>query len=235
MTLRWGLATVCAGAMAGVLLFAETSQAETRVSTSTDPVAELDNRLSQLLGQDRQALSAVSADRVRALTVPPVPASRQDGAPVPELSYTRSFLDQLPPATGGAAFECLAEALYFEARGESVRGQFAVAEVILNRVDTASFPDTVCAVVNQGTGRRYQCQFTYTCDGYSDVVREHDAYRQVAKVARLMLDGAARELTSGATYYHTKAVNPRWARQFTRTTTIGVHHFYRAPTRVSSR
>ncbi len=235
MTLRWGFATAYAGALTCILAFADVSVAETRVSTSTDPTAELDGRLSLLLGQDRQALSSVRADRLRQLTVPPVPRSRRDGAAVTELSYSRAFLDQLPPASGGPAFECLAEALYFEARGESIRGQFAVAEVILNRVDAAAFPNSVCAVVNQGTGRRYQCQFTYTCDGYSDVVREHAAYRQVAKVARLMLDGGTRSLTHGATYYHTKAVNPRWARQFTRTTTIGVHHFYRAPTRLSSR
>ncbi|CUH65618.1 Germination-specific amidase [Thalassovita gelatinovora] len=150
-----------------------------------------------------------------------------------KIAYTSGFLQGLPAAKGGEEWQCLAEALYFEARGESVKGQFAVAEVIMNRVDSPRFPDTVCDVVHQGTGRKYQCQFTYTCDGHQEVIVEHDAYRQVGKVAKLMVNGVARELTGGATYYHTKAVLPRWARKFDRTATIGVHHFYRSSTEIS--
>ena len=63
---------------------------------------------------------------------------------------------------------------------------------------------------------------------------EKAAFRQVGKVAGLMVAGAPRRLTDGATHYHTRAVNPRWARSFPRTATIGVHHFYRMPTRLSS-
>ncbi|MGR3433992.1 MAG: cell wall hydrolase, partial [Shimia sp.] len=105
---------------------------------------------------------------------------------------------------------------------------------ILNRVDSARFPDTICGVVHQGTGRKYQCQFTYPCDGYSDRINEKRAYERVGKVAYLMVKGAPRDLTDGATHYHTKAVAPKWSRKFPRTATIGVHHFYRMPTRVSS-
>lgn len=155
-----------------------------------------------------------------------------------EITYSRSFIDDLPAVEETqrtAEWQCLSEALYFEARGESVRGQFAVAEVILNRAKHGSFPDSVCGVINQGTasGRKYQCQFTYNCDGLSDAIHEKDAYERVGKVANLLLDGAPKTLTSGATHYHTKAVNPRWSRTFERTTTIGVHHFYRMPTRLS--
>jgi spore germination cell wall hydrolase CwlJ-like protein len=128
---------------------------------------------------------------------------------------------------GGSEFSCLAEALYFEARGETIKGQFAVAEVILNRVASTQFPNTVCGVIHQGTGRKYQCQFTYTCDGQKEVIHEPQAYERVSKVARLALDGAGADLTEGATYYHTTAVNPRWARSFTRTARYGVHLFYR--------
>ncbi|TNJ41979.1 cell wall hydrolase [Phaeobacter sp. B1627] len=146
---------------------------------------------------------------------------------VTKVKFTRAFLDSRPEASGGSEFECLAEALYFEARGETVKGQFAVAEVILNRVKSAQFPDTVCGVINQGTGRRYQCQFTYTCDGHEEVIREPNAFERVAKVARLILDGVNPKLTQGATYYHTTAVKPRWSRSFTNTARIGVHLFYR--------
>lgn len=155
-----------------------------------------------------------------------------------EVSYSRAFIDTLPSVAKehrSAEWTCLAEALYFEARGESVKGQFAVAEVIINRSAHSSFPDSVCGVINQGTasGRKYQCQFTYNCDGLSNKIREKDAYERVGKVADLLLKGAPLTLTDGATHYHTKAVNPRWARTFPRTTTIGVHHFYRMPTRIS--
>ncbi|MEM6897538.1 MAG: cell wall hydrolase, partial [Pseudomonadota bacterium] len=88
-------------------------------------------------------------------------------------------------------------------------------------------PDTICTVINQGTGRKYQCQFTYTCDGYSEVIREPAAWQEVGKVARLAMAGAAGNLTNGAQFYHTTAVRPRWSRIFEHTTTIGVHKFYR--------
>jgi spore germination cell wall hydrolase CwlJ-like protein len=155
-----------------------------------------------------------------------------------EISYSRAFIDSLPKIDDehrSESWSCLSEALYFEARGESVKGQFAVAEVIMNRADHGTFPDSVCGVIKQGTasGRKYQCQFTYNCDGVKNRIHERDAYERVGKVAHLLLDGAPRELTDGATHYHTKAVSPRWSRTFPRTTTIGVHHFYRMPTRLT--
>ncbi|MEL6205382.1 MAG: cell wall hydrolase [Pseudomonadota bacterium] len=143
--------------------------------------------------------------------------------------YDQSWVMRNGWAGTGSEWECLREALYFEARGEAIKGQFAVAEVILNRVDSRIYPNTVCAVVNQGTGKRYQCQFTYTCDGHAERMSERGALDQVGRVAGLMLAGAPRALTDGATHYHTKHVNPRWARVFPRTTTIGLHHFYRGP------
>ena len=147
--------------------------------------------------------------------------------------YSKAYLRSLPVAKGGKEWACLAEALYFEARGETVKGQFAVAEVILNRVSSLSFPDTICGVINQGTGRKFACQFTYTCDGRAEVIREPKAYEMVGKVAKMVMEGMPRTLTDGATFYHTKAVRPRWARVFERTVTIGFHHFYKKPVRVS--
>ena len=148
---------------------------------------------------------------------------------------SRTWIDSQPEATGGSEWACLAEALYFEARGESLRGIYGVAEVILNRVDSTVYPDTVCAVVNQGTGERYRCQFTYTCDGRAEIITEPRAYARVGKVARIMLDGGERDLTGGALYYHTKAVSPRWSKVFDRTVTIDDHHFYVNPVHTSAR
>ncbi len=176
---------------------------------------------------EERGLSALKPARIEELLSTPAP--RHAGA-----RFTRSWIDAQPKARGSADWKCLSEALYFEARGETVKGQFAVAEVIMNRVESGRFPNSVCGVINQGTGKRYQCQFTYTCDGHKEVVSEPRAWDRVAKVARATLDGKVQPLTSGATHYHTTAVNPRWSRVYTRTAKIGVHIFYRHTWRTAS-
>ncbi|MGJ8610015.1 MAG: cell wall hydrolase [Octadecabacter sp.] len=184
-------------------------------------------RLGALLGQERAAIQQVPDARLAALTAVP-PASVRNIPTAPDvITYDNAFLASQPSASGGEQWRCLAEALYFEARGESVRGMFAVGEVIMNRVDSARFPSTLCGVINQGTGRQFACQFTYTCDGAAEQIHEQAAWNRVGKVARLLIDGAPRQLTNGATHYHTRAVNPRWARVFPRTASIGSHYFYR--------
>jgi spore germination cell wall hydrolase CwlJ-like protein len=136
-------------------------------------------------------------------------------------------LDALPQATGDAQWQCLAEAIYFESRGEPLAGQIAVAEVVLNRVDDRHFPHTVCGVTRQG------CQFSYNCDGLSDVMKSPLPRERSEKIASLMLAGRARTMTDGATYFHTRSVRPDWSRRFTRTTTIGAPLFYRNGTQVA--
>lgn len=188
-------------------------------SLCTSAQAEVsDASLKSAIALDKKFRGSVPLWRLNTL----MRNSEEDGQNL----YTSNYLAALPAAKGGKQWECLAEALYFEARGEAIEGQFAVAEVIMNRADSASFPSSVCGVVHQGTGRRFACQFTYNCDGLAEVIREKKAYAQVGKVAKLTLDGAPRRLTNGALYYHTKSVNPKWARSFSRTTTIGQHHFY---------
>ncbi|MBP0481097.1 cell wall hydrolase [Sagittula salina] len=144
-----------------------------------------------------------------------------------KIRYDAAFLAAQPKAQGGKEWECLTQALYFEARGERVEGLFAVAEVIMNRVSSQRFPNSVCGVVHQSNGRG--CQFSYTCDGHPEAVGEPAAWSRVGKVAKMMLDGAPRGLTRGATYYHTNAVAPKWSRTFTQTASIGDHLFYRNP------
>ncbi|SEN95348.1 cell wall hydrolase [Palleronia pelagia] len=208
-------------AAAATIFSAPNADAEITLSSKSEVPADLGQNLSTLLGTDAPQVTTARASALDGLF-----SKRKPAAAVPSIEYSDAFLAQLPAVKGDEQWQCLTEALYFEARGESVRGLFAVAEVILNRVDSSAFPGTVCGVVNQGTGRKYQCQFTYTCDGLSEVVHEPRAYERVGKVARLMLDGAERTLTDGAEFYHTKAVSPRWSRIFDRTTTIGAHHFY---------
>ncbi|MGB7241780.1 MAG: cell wall hydrolase [Sulfitobacter sp.] len=185
------------------------------------------NQAVSSLDQGQQPLEPVSANFFKRLLKKPTEEPS-------EVTFSKDWIDQLPDASGNEDWKCLAEALYFEARGETVKGQFAVAEVILNRVKSAQFPGSACRVIRQGTGKKFQCQFTYTCDGNKEVIHEHQAYERVAKVARVALDGNVQELTDGATYYHTTAVRPRWARVFLKTAAIGVHLFYRDTMRTAS-
>ena len=89
-------------------------------------------------------------------------------------------------------------------------------------------------MINQGTGKKYQCQFTYTCDGRKEVIHEERAFDRVSKVARLAIDGQVPTLTEGATHYHTTSVKPRWSGVYTRTAHIGTHIFYRHTWRTAS-
>lgn len=123
-------------------------------------------------------------------------------------------------------WECLTEALYFEARGEPLLGQVAVAEVIINRKYHKRFPDSVCGVISQGASRKNRCQFSYKCDGIDEVYHEPKSYETLGKIAKQMLDGAARDLTNGATFYHNKTVKPSWAKKLNRTAVLGEHLFY---------
>lgn len=176
---------------------------------------------------EKQGLRGVGNKRLQSMT-------EVSAAPAGSVQFTANWVAQQPKATGGPEFRCLTEALYFEARGETVKGQFAVAEVIQNRVKSSRFPSSFCGVINQGTGKKYQCQFTYTCDGHAEVVSEPAAYARVAKIARAVIDGRAPDIVDGATFYHTTAVRPRWASKFTRTAKIGVHLFYRRGVRTAS-
>lgn len=156
----------------------------------------------------------------------PEPGNPGVSGATPPPQYSAVWLASLEAATGDKEWECLAKAIYFEARGESLEGQFAVAEVILNRVDSPLYPKSICRVVKQGG--QGGCQFSFVCDGLSDAIREKAAYETAGKIARLMLDGMPRALTHGATHFHTTAVRPGWARRYAETVKIGSHKFYRA-------
>ena len=133
--------------------------------------------------------------------------------------------------TGSArakAEKCLANAVYFEARGESVRGQIAVAQVVMNRVFSPFYPNNVCGVVYQNANHRYGCQFTFACDGIPDVVTEPDAYARAQRIARDMLDGKLwMPEVAKSTHFHAYYVHPDWVNEMKRIYKLGVHTFYR--------
>jgi len=124
--------------------------------------------------------------------------------------------------------KCLADAIYFEARGEPVRGQMAVAQVVMNRVFSGYYPNSVCGVVYQNSNRHLACQFTFACDGIPDVVNEPEAWVRARQIARDTLDGKLWLNEIGkATHYHAYWVRPSWVHEMFKLNKIGVHTFYR--------
>ncbi|MCR5877071.1 cell wall hydrolase [Phenylobacterium sp. J367] len=123
--------------------------------------------------------------------------------------------------------ECLTQAVYFEARGETSRGQAAVAQVVLNRVKHPAFPKTVCGVVFQGSNRRTGCQFSFACDGSMRGRREASAWERSRKVAARALSGRLLGEVGSATHFHTTAVSPYWGPQMRRVAQVGMHVFYK--------
>jgi spore germination cell wall hydrolase CwlJ-like protein len=124
--------------------------------------------------------------------------------------------------------KCLTEAIYFEARGEAVRGQIAVAQVVMNRTFSGFYPNTVCGVVYQNKHRHLACQFTFACDNVAEVVREPDMWDRAKKIAKAMLDGLIWLPEVGkSTHYHAYYVRPSWVSEMKKMYKFGVHTFYR--------
>jgi spore germination cell wall hydrolase CwlJ-like protein len=122
---------------------------------------------------------------------------------------------------------CLAIAIYFEARGEPVRGQVAVGQVILNRVRSPLFPETICGVVYQGQ-MNPGCQFSFTCDGKTDNPRNDAQWSQAQDIARQIMTGKLWLPEVGySTYYHANYVSPYWTGSMSKIDKIGRHIFYK--------
>ncbi|MGZ3375925.1 MAG: cell wall hydrolase [Phenylobacterium sp.] len=122
--------------------------------------------------------------------------------------------------------DCLTQAVYFEARGETARGQAAVAQVVMNRVANPSFPKTVCGVVFQGAAT-HGCQFSFACDGSMGHGLEAEAWDRARQVAERALSGRVLADIGGATHFHTTSVRPDWGPQMLRVAQVGLHVFYR--------
>ncbi|MEO6395365.1 MAG: cell wall hydrolase [Devosia sp.] len=172
------------------------------------------------------ALSAIEG-----LAVAPIPAT-----PSERLAYARetgSIADLPVTATDGKKVSdkeiwCMATAIYFEARGESYRGQVAVGQVVMNRVAHRLYPDTICAVVFQNQNMRNACQFSFACDGIPETVTDKTSWKQADTIARGVIDGTLYlPEVEKATHYHATYVYPRWAPKLKKVTKIGHHVFYK--------
>ena len=130
-------------------------------------------------------------------------------------------------ASRAAEHQCLAEAVYYEARSESRSGQLAVADVVKNRVTSKHYPTTICGVVYEGAHRPFACQFSFACDGSTDISPKDPAWQRSQDIAQISLTGFVPDLTKNSTHYHTVEVNPDWAETLEFKAQIGFHKFYR--------
>ena len=122
---------------------------------------------------------------------------------------------------------CLAQNIYFEARSEPTDGMLAVGHVVLNRVASKYFPDTVCKVVRQGgEQRRHRCQFSWWCDGRSDRPHNKVSWNAARLIAWFIYNGRTVDPTGGALWYHADYVKPYWREAFITGPQIGRHIFY---------
>jgi spore germination cell wall hydrolase CwlJ-like protein len=174
------------------------------------------------------ALDAIAGIAPTSATPMPVLASEQ-------LAYARATAPVTGGFSTGTAMQvsdkelwCLATAIYFEARGESYRGQVAVAQVVLNRVKDYRYPDTICGVVFQNQSRRNSCQFSFACDGIPETINDRTSWAQAEDIAKRFTNGEL-YLTevANATHYHATYVRPAWAPRMTKLTQIGLHVFYK--------
>ena len=205
----------------------QTAHADMSVSQSNDPTAALGVNLVSLFSQEKAGLDAVEAGRMNEILTPPVKVEKTSAGKTVPQTYDAAWVQAIQPVAQTAESECLARAIYFESRGESIKGQAAVAEVVLNRVAAPSFPKSICGVVNQANSGG--CQFSFTCDGRKDSIGDRTAWYVAEQIASAYIGGAPRNLTDGATYFHTPASRPDWSRRFDMTVRIGSHYFYRPP------
>jgi len=134
----------------------------------------------------------------------------------------------VPPESESSPVDCLALAIYWEARSEPAEGQLAIAHIAINRVAHPGFPNDICEVVKQGgEAGRGRCQFSWWCDGRDDTPRDLDAWRRAKAQAAAALRGETEDPTGGAIYFHHEGVRPSWAEVKERTARIGRHIFYR--------
>ncbi len=146
------------------------------------------------------------------------------------LSWTHKIKTYIDPRIVGES--CLATAVYFEARSESLQGQMAVAMVILNRANSSKYPSSICGVVYQGASRLNACQFSFACDGKPDIPKDGRAWKTALAITALALaddnklKDAQMQIVSTATHYHADYVEPRWSKSLYRLTKIGRHIFY---------
>ena len=166
-------------------------------------------------------------------------------------TFQNPEIDELYTEYNQPQLYCLAQNIYWEAKSEPLAGQYAVADVVLNRVNDTRYPNTICEVVREGPIKeswktrqhadlpdeeriyhpiKNRCQFSWYCDGKADIVRDNDAWRMAQIIAyKIVHNEKMRGITEGATHYHADYVSPKWAKSIQLVGSISTHIFYRWP------
>lgn len=207
----------CGLAAAAFLLNAVPASAATSVSPATVDMFASPQAYNPAMGPAAAPI-APSADQA-------TQAGAASLAPAATTTITRSLADLVAThaqsAVSDAEFECLAGAVYFEARGEPIEGQLAVAEVVLNRAASGKYPPSICAVVKQ------PAQFSFVRRGrFPPISRDCDAWRKAVAIARIAQDNLADKIAPNVLWYHANYVSPGWSKRLTRVVKIGAHIFY---------
>lgn len=208
---------------------------------STEQVALGTRQMAQgtiQLADKTQSLAATTGRVAEASALHTAAALR---GTIAEDSVVRPFraVASLPAATEATIIRvlqdqrCLAEAMYYEARGEGREGQEAIAEVVFHRMHTAGYPHTICGVVYQGVSTGHGCQFSFACNGELEQPKSAGAWTRARTLAARIMAGAVHleDMTEDAISFHAADVQPDWADHLERTIQIGNHVFYRAAQR----
>ncbi|WP_457797692.1 cell wall hydrolase [Methylocystis sp. S23] len=190
-----------------------------------------------------RALHGATPSVSRAVALGSTTPAQADALPIEVSAFPRATLALGAPSKSGARPDyaslidrdnmdrerrCLAEAVYFESRSEPEAGQAAVAQVVLNRVQSGLYPASICGVVYQNRHHYKACQFSFACEGKSLRITEPESWAAAVRVANEVMDGRTYLTEVGrSTHYHATYVKPRWARALTRMDMIGRHIFYR--------
>jgi hypothetical protein len=172
-----------------------------------------------------EAPSPVSLPMSTAIPLNMVPLPREaPGVPPPSPAQRLNLTGK----DYAKAEKCLANAIYFEARSEPVRGQMAVAQVVVNRAFSGFYPNDICGVVYQNAHRRLSCQFTFACDGKSKAITERGHWARAVRIAKQTLDGQIYvPEVAKSTHYHAIYVHPNWVGEMKKMVRYGLHNFYR--------
>ncbi len=203
-------------ALAATVAFAGPSQA-TRIASSTVEASYIDHAGATIDGEglaiNEAGSAAAIADNVMKAAEAAVPRPRA----LPELvgAHQRTEVSTQEQ-------DCLASAVYFEARGEKVEGQLAVAEVVLNRTASKKYPNTICEVVEQP----WQFSFVNETGFIPEANRDSKAWKNAVAISTIALDKLAAEVSEDVLWYHADYVAPSWGKRLDREKKVGLHIFY---------
>ena len=204
------------------------TQSDAHIAIPPAPVTAQPSPPQKLASVDPTALTESAASLPAAnISLPPTIALLPPPAPgLPPPSPAQRL--KLEGKERAKAERCLANAIYFEARGELERGQMAVAQVVINRVFSGFYPNDICGVVYQNAGRHLACQFTFACDGRSKSINERGAWARANRIAKQTLDGQIYvPEVAKSTHYHAVYVHPNWVGEMKKLVRFGIHNFYR--------